>query len=50
MWMADDENKDLLKDANGGKPLIVMPSMDYAMGSAMSGAMNAAAEEACRQS
>lgn len=46
MWMADEESKDLLKDANGGEPLMVMPSMDYAM----SGAMNAATEEACRQS
>mmetsp|Transcript_13113 Transcript_13113/g.37382 ORF Transcript_13113/g.37382 Transcript_13113/m.37382 type:complete len:445 (-) Transcript_13113:35-1369(-) len=46
MWMTDDESKGLLKEANGGKPLNVIPSMDYAM----SGAMNAATEEACRQS
>ena len=46
MWMADDDSKDLLKDANGGKPLNVIPSMDYVV----SGAMNSAAEEACRQS
>lgn len=46
MWMADDDSNELLKDCNVGKPLNVIPSMDYVV----SGAMNSSAEEACRQS